>query len=65
MNSLVRPRKLGIMGSDGKAYYFLCKPKDDLRKDCRVLEFYGMINKLLKRDASTRRRHLCKLFASD
>jgi serine/threonine-protein kinase ATR len=61
MNSLQRPKKIGIIGSDGKTYPFLCKPKDDLRKDCRVLEFYSLINKLLQRNPETRRRHLCML----
>ena len=58
MNSLAQPKKIGIIGSDGKLYNFLAKPKDDLRKDCRVIEFYAMINKLLRRDADGRRRDL-------
>ncbi|TPX68250.1 hypothetical protein SpCBS45565_g03305 [Spizellomyces sp. 'palustris'] len=58
MNSLQRPRKLTIKGSDGRDYIFLCKPKDDLRKDCRLMEFNSMINKLLKKDPDARRRRL-------
>ncbi|KAI8818829.1 uncharacterized protein EV422DRAFT_536978 [Fimicolochytrium jonesii] len=58
MNSLQRPRKLTIIGSDGKEYLFLCKPKDDLRKDCRLMEFNLMINKLLKKDPDARKRNL-------
>ncbi|KAJ3016848.1 serine/threonine-protein kinase M1, partial [Thoreauomyces humboldtii] len=58
MSSLQRPRKLTIKGSDGRDYIFLCKPKDDLRKDCRLMEFNSMINKLLKKDPETRRRRL-------
>ncbi|KAI9105925.1 hypothetical protein DFS34DRAFT_36356 [Phlyctochytrium arcticum] len=58
MNSLQRPRKLTIRGSNGRNYIFLCKPKDDLRKDCRLMEFNSMINKMLKKDPSTRRRRL-------
>jgi len=53
-----KPRKIGIMGSDGKVYPFLCKPKDDLRKDARLMEFNSMINKLLKKDSESRRRNL-------
>lgn len=30
--SLQRPKKIKIIGSDGREYIFLCKPKDDLRK---------------------------------
>ncbi|KAI9005259.1 hypothetical protein BC832DRAFT_531539 [Gaertneriomyces semiglobifer] len=58
MNSLQRPRKLTIKGSDGREYIFLCKPKDDLRKDCRLMEFNSLINKLLKKDPEARRRRL-------
>ena len=61
MNSLQRPRKIGIIGSDGKTYFFLCKPKDDMRKDNRVLEFYNLINKLLQRCPESRKRRLSKL----
>ncbi|KAI9332338.1 hypothetical protein BDR26DRAFT_645605 [Obelidium mucronatum] len=58
MNSLQKPRKITIQGSDGKHYIFLLKPKDDLRKDARLMEFNGLINKLLKKDAEARRRNL-------
>jgi len=60
MPSLQRPKKITIFGSNKKEYIFLCKPKDDLRKDCRLMEFNSMINKLLKEDPETRRRQLCK-----
>ncbi|KAL1916083.1 uncharacterized protein VTP21DRAFT_6087 [Calcarisporiella thermophila] len=58
MLSLQRPRKITIIGSDGKNYIFLCKPKDDLRKDARLMEFNSMINKLLKKDPESRKRLL-------
>lgn len=61
MSSLARPRRIGVIGSNGKFYYLLCKPKDDLRKDARVLEFYGVINKLLISSAEARKRRLCQL----
>ena len=35
MHSLQKPKKISLKGSDGKLYVFLCKPKDDLRKDFR------------------------------
>lgn len=53
-----KPRKIKLRGSDGRSYVFLCKPKDDLRKDCRVMEFYSMINKLLRRNQESRYRTL-------
>ena len=58
MASLQKPRKITILGSDGRDYIFLCKPKDDLRKDCRLMEFNSMINMLLKKDPDARRRNL-------
>ncbi|EGG02755.1 uncharacterized protein MELLADRAFT_22295, partial [Melampsora larici-populina 98AG31] len=58
MTSLQKPRKISIRGSDGKDYPFLCKPKDDLRKDARLMEFNSMINKLLKKDSESRKRNL-------
>ncbi|KNC71764.1 hypothetical protein SARC_15694, partial [Sphaeroforma arctica JP610] len=51
LQSLQKPKKLTLLGSDGQSYLFLCKPNDDLRTDSRVMEFYSMINKLLRRDA--------------
>ena len=56
--SLQQPRKITIIGTDGKQYIFLCKPKDDLRRDSRVMEFMSLINKLLMKDPATRRRQL-------
>ncbi|CAD6885848.1 unnamed protein product [Tilletia laevis] len=58
MASLQKPRKIGIKGTDGRLYNFLCKPKDDLRKDARLMEFDSMINKFLQSNAESRRRRL-------
>ncbi|KAG7457149.1 hypothetical protein MATL_G00243500 [Megalops atlanticus] len=56
--SLQRPKKISLKGSDGKFYTMMCKPKDDLRKDCRLMEFNCLINKCLRKDAESRRREL-------
>ncbi|XP_072524827.1 serine/threonine-protein kinase ATR [Salminus brasiliensis] len=56
--SLQKPKKISLRGSDGKFYTMMCKPKDDLRKDCRLMEFNCLINKCLRKDAETRRRDL-------
>ena len=56
--SLQKPRKLKIRGSDGKIYAVLAKPKDDLRKDQRLMEFNTMINRFLKRDVEASKRRL-------
>ncbi|KAL8729547.1 MAG: hypothetical protein Q9166_004627 [cf. Caloplaca sp. 2 TL-2023] len=58
LNSLQKPRKITIRGSDGHVYGLLCKPKDDLRKDQRLMEFNTMINRFLKKDAESSHRRL-------
>lgn len=58
LNSLQRPRKISIRGSDGRIYALLCKPKDDLRKDQRLMEFNAMINRSLKKDSECSKRRL-------
>uniref|UniRef100_A0AAV2JJ36 Serine/threonine-protein kinase ATR n=1 Tax=Knipowitschia caucasica TaxID=637954 RepID=A0AAV2JJ36_KNICA len=56
--SLQKPKKISLNGSDGRSYTMMCKPKDDLRKDCRLMEFNCLINKCLRKDAESRRREL-------
>lgn len=64
LSSLQRPKKITARGSDGKKYGLLCKPKDDLRKDQRLMEFNGIINRALKRDnESSKRRLYIKTYA--
>ena len=60
MRSLAKPRKITIKGSNGQIYMFLGKPKDDLRKDARLMDFNAIINKLLKANSESRRRQLRK-----
>lgn len=60
MRSLARPRKITIQGSNGQIYMFLGKPKDDLRKDARLMDFNAIINKLLKSNSESRKRQLRK-----
>ncbi|CAO3636625.1 unnamed protein product [Cunninghamella blakesleeana] len=49
MRSLQQPKKITLMGSDGRSYHFLSKKNDDLRKDARMMEFSHMINKFLRK----------------
>ncbi|KAL9254687.1 Serine/threonine-protein kinase ATR-like protein [Drosera capensis] len=58
LSSLQRPKKMVLLGSDGIERPFLCKPKDDLRKDARMMEFNAMINRLLSKSPESRRRKL-------
>ncbi|XP_024312541.1 serine/threonine-protein kinase ATR [Brachypodium distachyon] len=58
LSSLQKPKKVVFLGSDGVPRPFLCKPKDDLRKDARMMEFNAMINRLLSKVPESRRRKL-------
>ena len=57
MGSLQRPKKVIVRGSDGCDYPFLCKPKDDLRKDARMMEQMTAANRMLHKNANCRRRN--------
>ena len=58
LTSLARPKKFTIIGSDGRSYVFLGKPKDDLRCDYRMMELNGLINKLFAKDPDCSVRQL-------
>jgi len=58
LSSMQRPKRITARGTDGKNYMLLLKPKDDLRTDQRLMEFNGIINRSLKRDAESSRRQL-------
>lgn len=56
--SLQRPRKVSFIGSDGKEYTVMMKPKDDLRKDFRLMEFNAVVKQYLHQDPEARQRRL-------
>ncbi|KAK3991574.1 target of rapamycin [Cladorrhinum sp. PSN332] len=58
ISSKQRPRKLDIMGSDGKTYTFLLKGHEDIRQDERVMQLFGLCNTLLANDSECYKRHL-------
>jgi serine/threonine-protein kinase ATR len=60
LKSKEKPRKLVIIGSDGRTYPFLAKKevRGDMRKNSRMMEFCTVINRLLKKDAESRKRNL-------
>lgn len=47
IESKQRPRKLAVVGSDGRHYAFLLKGHEDLRQDKRVMQLFGLVNTLL------------------
>lgn len=49
IQSKQRPRKLSIMGSNGREYQFLLKGHEDLRQDERVMQVFGLMNKLFSK----------------
>lgn len=58
LRSAARPKKLTIRCSDGQNYDIMVKPKDDLRKDARLMEFNGLMKRYLHQDARARQRRL-------
>ncbi|XP_050431325.1 serine/threonine-protein kinase ATR [Adelges cooleyi] len=57
-SSLQKPKRIIIQGSDGNEYPMMCKPKDDIRIDSRLMEFNTIVNMYLKRDPEARDRNL-------
>ena len=58
ISSKQRPRKIELLGSDGRVYAFLLKGHEDLRQDERVMQLFGLVNTLLANDSDTSRRDL-------
>jgi tetratricopeptide (TPR) repeat protein len=60
MSSLMRPRRIGFLGSDGKYYRFLAKRETsgDMRKDSRLIDFLTVVNRLLAKDRDAQQRGL-------
>jgi FKBP12-rapamycin complex-associated protein len=58
IQSKQRPRKLEMMGSDGKAHTHILKGHEDIRQDERVMQLFGLCNTLLMNDTESRKRHL-------
>ncbi|XP_053950399.1 serine/threonine-protein kinase ATR [Anastrepha ludens] len=58
LRSAAKPKKISIRCSDGKCYEVMVKPKDDLRKDFRLMEFNGLVKRFLHQDSQARHRCL-------
>ncbi|KAJ6637162.1 Serine/threonine-protein kinase ATR [Pseudolycoriella hygida] len=57
-SSLQRPKRITLVGSDGKNYILIMKSKDDLRKDFRLMEFNAVVKQYLRQDSESRQRRL-------
>lgn len=53
MSTKQRPRKLQLLGSDGRCHTFLLKGREDLRQDERVAQLFLLVNNLLSSGAQT------------
>ncbi|XP_059610309.1 serine/threonine-protein kinase ATR-like [Phlebotomus argentipes] len=58
LRSMQKPRKVVLLADDGLEYSVLMKPKDDLRKDFRLMEFNAVVKQYLKQDPEARQRRL-------
>jgi hypothetical protein len=58
LNSIRKPRRLKIVGSDYKIRYFLAKGGEDLRNDQRVEAMLTTMNGVFARDPACRRKGL-------
>ena len=58
IQSNAKPKRIAVLGSDGKRYRFLAKPKDDLRRDSRLMDCIGLLNRLFRKDVKARMRKL-------
>lgn len=50
MSSKQRPRRIAVLGDDGKEYPFLLKGHEDLRQDERVMQMFALVNELLNKN---------------
>lgn len=60
MSSVMKPRRITLVGSDGKKYRYLAKQEasGDMRKDSRLIEFVTVVNRLLSKDAISKKRDI-------
>lgn len=56
-NSLKKPKKLTVIGSDGNIYGIMCK-KEDVRQDNQYMQFANTMSFLLSNDVESRKRNL-------
>ena len=58
VDSMQKPRRIYVIGTDLKRYSILCKPNDDLRKDGKLMEFATVMDRLLQNDFESEKRNL-------
>ena len=58
MESIRKPRRICILGSDEKEYSFLLKGGEDLRQDARLMKVFKLMNTILKTNPESNKRNL-------
>eukprot|EP00744_Colponema_vietnamica_P006667 GILI01009669.1.p1 GENE.GILI01009669.1~~GILI01009669.1.p1 ORF type:complete len:1659 (-),score=242.79 GILI01009669.1:99-4820(-) len=53
MSSKQKPRRFGLIGSDGITYRFLLKGHEDLRQDERAMQLIELVNSFFQNDATS------------
>ncbi|XVE94112.1 hypothetical protein REPUB_Repub01dG0253200 [Reevesia pubescens] len=53
LSTKTKPKKLVILGSDGKTYTYLLKGREDLRLDARIMQLLQAINSFLHSSSGT------------
>ncbi|EAY15642.1 PIKK family atypical protein kinase [Trichomonas vaginalis G3] len=51
--SAKRPRKMRMLGSNGQSYKYLLKGREDLRLDQHIMQFFSLVNSILRMNKST------------
>jgi len=54
LHTLMNPRKIEIFDNFGGSWYFLLKGKQDLRLDQRIMQFFQLINTMIKSHPSSK-----------
>lgn len=58
MESIRKPKRLTINGTDEKEYHFLVKGGEDLRLDQRIEQLFGVMNDMIKKNAFCSRQSM-------
>ncbi|XP_034980550.2 DNA-dependent protein kinase catalytic subunit [Zootoca vivipara] len=58
MESIRKPKRIIIRGSDEREYPFLVKGGEDLRQDQRIEQLFDVMNTILSRDAACSQRNM-------
>eukprot|EP01064_Diplonema_japonicum_P017358 TRINITY_DN2544_c0_g1_i1.p1 TRINITY_DN2544_c0_g1~~TRINITY_DN2544_c0_g1_i1.p1 ORF type:complete len:2523 (+),score=782.14 TRINITY_DN2544_c0_g1_i1:925-8493(+) len=59
MNSIQKPKRIIVHGSDHGEYPFLLKGGEDLRQDQRIQQMFYLFNSCMRKDMKCKQRSLC------